>query len=135
MIEQTNLVISKWSYTAPVIAVEDDEQLTGRISLSVMKKSTATKKGIACRFSCEFFFEDQVILEYEAADSYVIDHQDIIDLNEVQTMVGNSYNKFAEKFDFRKLGTVLQNKAMVPFNEKIYDLNFILPLLNKQPTE
>ncbi len=131
MIEQTNLVISKWNYTAPVNRVEDDEQLAGRISLSVMKKKAPTKKGIACRFNCEFFFEDQLILEYEAADSYVIDHTDIIDMKEVQTMVGNCYNKFTEKFDFRKLGTVLHNKAMVPFNEKIYDLNFILPMLNE----
>ena len=131
MIEQTNLVISKWNYTAPVNPVEDDEQITGSISLSVMKKKAPTKKGIACRFNCEFFFEDQLVLEYEAADSYVIDHGDIIDINEVQTMVANSYNKFTEKFDFRKLGTVLQNKAMLPFNEKKYDLNFILPLLNE----
>ena len=131
MIEQTNLVISKWQYTAPANAVEDDEQITGSISLSVMKKKAPTKKGIACRFNCEFFFEDQLVLEYEAADSYVIDHQDIIDINEVQTMLANCYNKFTEKFDFRKLGTVLQNKAMLPFNEKKYDLNFILPLLNE----
>ncbi len=131
MIEQTNLVISKWQYTAPANPVEDDEQITGSISLSVMKKKAPTKKGIACRFNCEFFFEDQLVLEYEAADSYVIDHGDIIDINEVQTMLANCYNKFTEKFDFRKLGTVLQNKAMLPFNEKKYDLNFILPLLNE----
>ena len=120
MIEQTNLVISKWNYTAPVNPVEDDEQITGSISLSVMKKKAPTKKGIACRFNCEFFFEDQLVLEYEAADSYVIDHGDIIDINEVQTMLANCYNKFTEKFDFRKLGTVLQNKAMLPFLNVIF---------------
>ena len=131
MIEQTNLVISKWQYTAPATPVADDEQLTGSISLSVMKKRAPTKKGIACRFNCEFIFENQLILEYEAADSYVIDLEDIIDMNELHTMVGNSYNKFTEKFDFRKLGTILHDTAMVPFNEKKHDLNFILPLLNE----
>ncbi len=131
MIEQTNLVISKWNYTQPVNPFEDGEQPTGTINLEVMKKRAPTKKGIACRFSCKFIFEEKVILEYEAADSYVIDLEDIIDINELQTMVGNSYNKFKEKFDFRKLGTVLQNQAMVPFNEKMYDLFPILALVNE----
>lgn len=131
MIEQTNLVISKWKYTAPVNPVVDEEKLKGRITLSVMKKRAPTKKGIACRFNCEYLYDDQLILEYEAADSYVIDLEDIIDMNELHTMVGNTYNKFTEKFDFRKMGTVLHDTAMVPFYEKKYDFNLILPLVNE----
>ncbi|MEP7255651.1 MAG: hypothetical protein ABI666_07725 [Ferruginibacter sp.] len=131
MIEQTDLVVSKWIYHPPVNPIEAEEQLTSYITLDVMKKRAPTKKGIACRFSCEFVFEKKTILEYEAADSYVIDLADIIDKNELQTMIKNTYNKFKEKFDFRKLGTVLQNKSLIPFDEKMYELDPILLLLNE----
>lgn len=94
-----------------------------------MKKRTATKKGIACRFTCKFIFEKETILEYVAEDSYVIDLADKIDKDELQTMIRNSYTKFKEKFDFRKLGTVLQDRSLVPFNEKMYDLEPVLLLL------
>jgi hypothetical protein len=96
-----------------------------------MKKRAANKKGIACRFTVEFIFEQETILEYIASDSYVIDLEDVIDLNELHIMVRNSYNKFKEKFDFRKLGTVLQNQPMVEFDERTYDLNPVLHLLNE----
>ncbi len=130
MIEQTDLVVSKWAYLPPANAIEDEEKLTSYISLDVMKKRTATKKGIACRFTVEFIFEQQAILEYMGEDSYVIDLDDIIDKNELQTMIRNSYNKFKDKFDFRKLGTVLQGKTLLPFDEKQYDLDPVLQLLN-----
>ncbi|MBL0274331.1 MAG: hypothetical protein IPQ06_14985 [Chitinophagaceae bacterium] len=130
MIEQTELVVSKWLYRPPASSLEDaGEQLTSYISLDVMKKRAATKKGIACRFTCEFVFEKETILEYVAEDSYVIDLPDIIDKNELQTMVRNSYTKFKEKFDFRKMGTVLQDKSLVPFDETRYDLDPVLLLL------
>lgn len=129
MIEQTELVVSKWLYRPPAGSLEDaGEQLTSYISLDVMKKRAATKKGIACRFTCEFVFEKETILEYVAEDSYVIDLPDIIDKNELQTMVRNSYTKFKEKFDFRKMGTVLQDKSLVPFDETRYDLDPVLLL-------
>ncbi|MBL0273947.1 MAG: hypothetical protein IPQ06_12970 [Chitinophagaceae bacterium] len=64
-----------------------------------------------------------------AEDSYVIDLPDIIDKNELQTMIRNSYTKFKEKFDFRKMGTVLQDKSLVPFDETRYDLDPVLLLL------
>jgi hypothetical protein len=130
MIEQTELVVSKWVYNPPVNSIDEDEKkLTSYITLDVMKKRTSTKKGIACRFTCEFVFEKETLLEYVAEDSYVIDLQDVIDKNELQTMIRNTYNKFKEKFDFRKLGTVLHNKSLVPFDASQYDLDPVLVLL------
>jgi hypothetical protein len=132
MIEQTDLVVSKWDYEPPLNPIEGSEdKLTSYVTLDVMKKRTATKKGIACRFTCEFAFEKKTLLEYVAADSYVIDLPDVIDRNELETMIRNSYTKFKEKFDFRKLGTVLQDKTLVPFNESLYDLDPVLALLNE----
>jgi len=130
MIEQTDLIVSKWNYQPPLNSIGNGEKLSSSISLDVMKKRTATKKGIACRFTCEFVFEQQTILQYVASDSYVIDLPDLIDKAELQTMIRNSYNKFKEKFDFRKLGTVLQDKTLVAFDEKMYDLDPVLALLN-----
>lgn len=132
MIEQTNLVISKWNYDPPPHPLEDGAgELTSFITLDVQKKRTVTKKGIACRFTCEFVFEKKTLLEYVAADSYVIDLPDAIDRNELQTMIRNTYSKFKDKFDLRKLGTVLQDKTLTPFDETRYDLNPVLALLNE----
>jgi len=131
MIEQTELIISKWEYRPPLNSIETSEKLTSYISLDVMKKRVAAKKGIACRFTCEFVFGKETILQYVASDSYVIDLADVIDKNELHTMIRNSYNKFKEKFDFRKLGTVLQDKSLLPFNEEKYDLDPVLLLLNE----
>src|ERR1051325_2279396 len=130
MIEQTELVVSKWLYQPPVTSIEDaGEKLTSNITLDVMKKGTATKKGIACRFTIEFFFEKETILEYSGEDSYVIDLQDVIDKNELCTMLRNSYSKFKEKFELRKLSTVLRDKSLLPFDESKYDLDPVLLLL------
>jgi len=129
MIEQTDLVVSKWEYHPPLNSIEDGEKLTSYVSLDVMKKRAPTKKGIACRFTVEFIYEQQTVLEYMGEDSYVIDLEEVIDKNELQTMIRNSYNKFREKFDFRKLGTVLQDKTLIPFDEKMYDLDPVLLLL------
>ena len=129
MIEQTALVVTKWEYLPPLNVIEDPEKLTSYITLDVMKKRTATKKGIACRFTCEYIFELQTVLEYMAEDSYVIDLADEVDREELQTMIKNTYSKFKEKFDFKKLGTVLQNTSLAPFNEKTYDLEPVLLLI------
>jgi hypothetical protein len=129
MIEQTELVVSEWCYSAPVHSIDPDEKITDFISLDVMKKRAATKKGIACRFSCRFIIQNRTILEYVASDSYVIDLADVIDENELLTMIRNSYSKFKEKFDIRKSGTVLQHKSLSPLNESGIDLDSILPLL------
>ncbi len=129
MIEQTELVVTKWQYQPPLNAIEDEGKLTSYITLDVMRKRTATKKGIACRFTCEYIFEQQTLLEYMAEDSYVIDLADEVDRDELQTMIKNTYSKFKEKFDFKKLGTVLQNTSLIPFNEKTYDLEPVLLLI------
>ena len=130
MIEQTELIVTKWQYHPPVNPIEKEpEKLFSFISLDVMKKSAPTKKGIACRFTIRFVFENDTILEYVGEDSYVIDLQDIIDKNELQRMIRNSYSKFKEKFEFKKLATVLSNKSLLPFNETKYDLDPVLHLL------
>lgn len=129
MIEQTELIVSKWDYTPPVKPIEEEEKLTSFISFDVMKKRAATKKGIACRFSCRFDYDDENILEYVGEDSYVIDFEEVIDKNELHTMIRNTYSKFKEKFDLRKLGTVLQNKTLIGIDETKYDLDPVLLLL------
>ncbi|MEP7163532.1 MAG: hypothetical protein ABI741_02500 [Ferruginibacter sp.] len=129
MIEQTDLIVKEWIYIPPV-NFPDTDKITSNISLEVMKKSAQTKKGIACRFSCKFLNGNDTILLYVGEDSYVIDLDDPIDKNEVLNMIRNSYSKFTEKFEFRKLGTLLQNKTLIPLDEKNIDINAILPLLN-----
>lgn len=129
MIEQTELVVTEWHYHPPVDPIGVDGKLSSSISLDVMKKRASTKKGIACRFSCRFVIESETILGYVAEDSYVIDLADIIDKNELRTMIRNSYSKFKEKFDLRKLGTVLRDKSLTPLDESKIDLDAILPLL------
>ena len=49
-----------------------------------------------------------------AEHSYVIDLQDVIDMNEFQGMIRNSLYKFNEKFEYRKFGTLLSNKSLLP---------------------
>lgn len=130
MIEQTELIVTKWLYNPPPDSIEDDpEKLLSFISFDVMKKRAATKKGIACRFTIRFVFENETILEYVGEDSYVIDLQDTIDKSELQRMIRNSYSKFNEKFEFKKLATVLRNKSLLPFDETKYDLDPVLLLL------
>ncbi len=129
MIEQTELIVSKWNYTPPLKPIEEEEKLTSFISFDVMKKRAATKKGIACRFSCRFDYDDENILEYVGEDSYVIDFEDVIDKNELHSMIRNTYSKFKEKFDLRKLGTVLQDKTLIGIDETKYDLDPVLLLL------
>jgi hypothetical protein len=130
MIEQTELVISKWNYRPPANSVEAGSALSSFLTLDVQRKRTATKKGIACRSTCEFVIEKQTILEYVAGDTYVIDLPDVINITDLQTMAKNSYSKFQDAFDLRKLGTELQDKSLPPFNEAIYDFEPVLALLN-----
>ena len=129
MIEQTELVISEWDYHPPLSSTEPGVEILEFTSLDVMKKRAATKKGIACRFNCRFVLESETILQYVASDSYVIDVADIIDRNELLTMIRNSHSKFIEKFDIRKLGTVLQDTPLKALDVNNIDLDAILPLL------
>jgi len=129
MIEQTELIVTEWHYHPPEKPIGPDGKLSGSLSLDVMKKRASTKKGIACRFSCRFVIESETILEYVAEDSYVIDLPDIVDKNELRMMIRNSYAKFKEKFDLRKLTTVLRDKSLTPLDESKVDLDALLPLL------
>jgi len=131
MIQQTELTVSKWYYQQPIKSIENaGEKLTSYITFDVMQKNTPTKKGIACRFTCEFVFEKQTVLEYVGEDTYVIDLKDVIDRDELHNMIRNSYAKFKEKFDLRKLGTALHDKMLVSIDETKYDLDPVLVLLN-----
>jgi hypothetical protein len=129
MIEQTDLVVTQWLYHEPKREIGESEQIPNSISFEVQKKRTSEKKGLACRFSCQFTFEDETVLQYVGEDSYVIDPEDRIDKNELLKMIKNAYSKYKEVFDFRKLGTVLQGRSLTYFDETKLDLDPILPLL------
>jgi len=130
MIEQTPLEIIEWTYLPPPGDPIPDDAIHGMISLDVMKKRAPTKKGIACRFSCQFKTGDAIILSYTAEDSYVIDLEDVIDMQELLTMLRNSFSKFNEKFELRKLGTILQNQVIQQPDENRINLEAVLELLH-----
>ena len=129
MIEQTELVVTEWSYNPPVNPMEGEGIVVKLIDFDVMKKRVSTKKGLACRFSCRFDVDNATVLNYVGEDSYVIDLNDYIDRTELQTMIRNSYSKFTDKFDFNKLSTVLNNVSLPPLDESLIDYDSILPLL------
>ena len=129
MIEQKAMIITKWHYTPHALPLENDETIENITTLEVMKKRAPTKKGIACRLSCCFTIKDITILEYAGEDSYVIDIDDVIDRAELLVMIGNSFTKFNEHFDFRKLGTLVQNSSINPLNEAMMDLDPVILLL------
>ncbi len=130
MIEQTALIVSKWAYQPPLHSIDDaGEKLTSYVTFDVMKKRNSLKKGIACRFACEFIFEKNTILEYIAEHSYVIDLEDRINRDELHTMIRNTWTMYKEKFDIRKLSTVLRDKTLTEIDETKYDLEPVLLLL------
>jgi len=129
MIEQTELVVIEWHYHQPANTIDTTEKILEATTLDVMKKRASTKKGIACRFSCRFVYDNETILDYVTEDSYVIDLADSIDKNELLNMLRNSYSKFKSTFDLRKLETVLQDKSLRALDESKIDLEAIVPLL------
>ena len=129
MIEQTELVITEWIYRPPKDRETGGEKIITYLDFDVMKKRVSTKKGIACRFTCHFVMGQEMILSYIAEDSYVIDIEDVIDRNELFTMIRNSYSKFNEKFEFKKLDTILHSNFMIPLDESKIDVDALLPLL------
>ncbi|MES1220875.1 MAG: hypothetical protein ABUT20_35570 [Bacteroidota bacterium] len=129
MIEQTPLVVNEWIYMPPSDLSDGGNKIVSHLSFDVMKKRTLTKKGIACRFSCRFTKGIDTVLLYVAEDSYVIDIADVIDKTEVLRMIRNSYSKFKEKFDLRKMGTVVQDIPLSLLEEHKIDINSIVPLL------
>lgn len=130
MIEQTEMVVDEWIYLPSTRAAEDD-RISADLEMEVMKKSAPTKKGLAFRHTCKFKKGKDVILLYVAQDSYVIDLEDRVDLSEILTMIRNSYSKFREKFEFRSLGTELQNKPLPVLDEFRLDVKAILALLDE----
>jgi hypothetical protein len=128
MIEQTALIVTKW-YFHPAANGTEFEALGNFTFLEVMKKRAPAKKGIACRLTCRFTNADKPVLDYVAEHSYVIDLEDHIDKHELLKMIRNSFSEFNEKFDFRKLGTVLHQANLTQIDETVIDLDAIVPLL------
>ncbi len=129
MIEQTEMVVKEWIYIPPVDLPDFGGNIVSKISLDVKKKTAPTKKGIACRFTCKSMNGEDTILLYVGEDSYVIDLSDEIDKSEVLKMIMNSYEKFKEKFELRKLGTALQDKSLIALDESQIDIDPLVPLL------
>ena len=122
--------VTQWEYHPPQGPVGEQDPISNEVTFQVQKKRNAIKKGIAFRFSTRFIFENIMVLEYTGEDSYVIDFEDSIDRTELLRMIENSFSKFKEKFDLRKLNTVLYNRSINPLNEDQMDLNPVLELLN-----
>ncbi|MEO6228597.1 MAG: hypothetical protein ABJB11_16460 [Ferruginibacter sp.] len=129
MIEQTALEVTRWHYHDCSRPIGEEEHIASTTSLDVQRKRTSQKKGIACRFTSRFTFEGHTILDYIGEDSYVIDLEEVIDKNELLKMIRNSFEKYKEKFEFRKLSTILQNRSLKPLNESMINVDLILPLL------
>ena len=128
MIEQTEMIVTKWNLNLLKTGNSFDH-LTNTTTMDIMQKRNAIKKGIACRLNCRFANGEEPVLDYVAEHSYVIDFDEIIDKNELMKMLRNSFANFEEKFEFRKLGTILQNEKLRPMDETVIDLNSIIPLL------
>lgn len=58
-----------------------------------------------------------------------MDLDEVIDRAELLVIIGNSFTKFNEYFDFRKLGTLVQSSSISPLNETMMDLDPVLLLL------
>src|SRR6476661_8867912 len=129
MIEQTALVVDEWIYREPASALVPGDQTMADLTLEVMRKSAPGKKGLACRFTYRMENEAGIILLYVARDSYVIDLGDKVDKAEILKMIRNTYSKFREKYDLRKIGTILQNEPLKAFDETSLDIDPIYQLL------
>ena len=128
MIQQTEMIVTGWHFHLPNIS-NNLPQLTNTTTMDVMQKRNAIKKGIACRLNCRFKNGDDPILDYTAEHSYVIDFDDVVDKQELLRMFRNSFSDFVERFDFRKLGTVLQYEKLRPMDETVIDVDTVLPFL------
>ena len=129
MIEQTEMMVTTWDYHPPSKPATAASKIISFTDFDVMRKRAPTKKGIACRFTCVFTIDDETVLEYVGENSYVIDLEDMIDRNELLRMIRNAFSNFKEKFDFRKLGTVLADKTLSPLNESVIEIDTILAML------
>ncbi|MGN6802012.1 MAG: hypothetical protein ACTHJN_08910, partial [Ginsengibacter sp.] len=123
MIEQTEFVVTEWDYNPPDEPLAPEETVSNFTTLDVMKKQAATKKGLACRYSSKFVYKNETILTYVGENSYVIDLQDKVDKNELLRMLRNAYTKFDEKFQLRKVGTVLKDASLSPLDEQSINID------------
>ncbi|MBL0134268.1 MAG: hypothetical protein IPP79_09775 [Chitinophagaceae bacterium] len=129
MIEQTEFIVSEWHYHEPDEPITNENDILCRSSLDVMRKRSSTKKGIAFRISSRFMYQKKMILDYAGENSYVIDFDEVIDKRELQKMIRNSFTQFSEKFELRRIGTVLEHRSVMPLDESLIDFDAILPLL------
>ncbi len=129
MIEQTAFIVSEWHYHEPDEPITNEYDILCRSSLDVMRKRSSTKKGIAFRISSRFMYQKKMILDYAGENSYVIDFDEVIDKRELQKMIRNSFTQFSEKFELRRIGTVLEHRSVMPLDESLIDFDAILPLL------
>jgi hypothetical protein len=129
VIEQTEFVVTEWNYTLPAEPLDPKETVSNFTTLDVMKKRASTKKGIACRYTSRFVYKNETILEYVGENSYVIDLADEVDKNELLRMLRNAYTKFDEKFQLRKISTILKDASLTPLDESSINTDAILPLL------
>jgi hypothetical protein len=129
VIEQTEFIVTEWDYNPPAEPLSAEETVSNFTTLDVMKKRAATKKGLACRYTSKFVYNNETILTYVGENSYVIDLEDKIDKNELLRMLRNAYTKFDEKFQLRKVGTVLKDASLTPLDEQSINIDLILPLL------
>ena len=83
-----------------------------------------------CRLNCIFTNAEVPVLDYVAEHSYVIDFDEVVERNEFLKMFRNSFSNFEEKFELRKLGTILQNEKLRPMDEAAIGLDAVLPMLN-----
>ncbi|MFM6925924.1 MAG: hypothetical protein ACKOU7_10525 [Ferruginibacter sp.] len=128
MIEQTEMIVTSWHFH-PDNTGNTSAPFSNTTSMDVMRKRNSIKKGLACRLQCHFTNSEGPVLDYVAEHSYVIDLDEVIDRNELLKMFRNSFSGFEEKFDLRKLGTILQNEYLRPLDETVIDVDAILPLL------
>lgn len=128
MIEQTEMIVTQWYFHLDNIS-NSTEQFSNTTTMDVMRKRNSIKKGLACRLVCRFTNSQGPVLDYVGEHSYVIDFDEVIDRNELLKMFRNSFSGFEEKFDLRKLGTILQNENLRPIDETVIDVDAILPLL------
>ena len=123
------MTVTAWNFHLSNIST-NLQGFTNTTTLYIMQKRNTLKKGITCRLSCRFVHGEEPILDYVAEHSYVIDFDEVIDKNELLKMLRNSFSNFEEKFEFRKLGTILQNENLRPLDETVIDLDSIIPLLH-----
>jgi hypothetical protein len=79
--------------------------------------------------SCRFVNSEEPLLDFVAEHFYFIGFDEIIDKNELLKIFRNSFANFEEKFEFRKLGTILQNEKLRPMDETVIELDSIIQLL------